>query len=229
MIHEKYRYSNTEEIVYHLKKFRNVKEDWQVDFFDEYGRHMLTFENDEETMEALYDMVKIGIVKQIGASDMYAYQFMKAQETARLHHWKTFVSMQSQYNVMYREDERELLKLLKEENVSMTPCVSLIAEKIAEFEKNKELGSEMATERKVDEDYPILMRIYELAKKHDVTMLQIALAWSFAKEGVAVPVIGIKSTSDLEEAAASVAIKLSPEEMRYLEEPYVPHKMLEVV
>ena len=81
----------------------------------------------------------------------------------------------------------------------------------------------------MDEDYPILMRIYELAKKHDVTMLQIALAWSFAKEGVAVPVIGIRSTLDLEEAAASVAIKLSPEEMRYLEEPYVPHKMLEVV
>lgn len=183
----------------------------------------------EETMGALYDMVKMGVVKQIGASDIYAYQFMKAQETARLRHWKTFVSMQSQYSVMYREDERELLKLLREENVSMTPYVSSILEKIAVFEKNKEIGIEMKVEQKMDEDYPILIRMNELAEKHDATMLQIALAWFFAKEGVTVPVIGIERTEELEEVATSVSIKLSPEEMQYLEEPYVPHRMLEVV
>lgn len=183
----------------------------------------------KETVEALHDLIKTGYIRQIGAADMYAYQFMKAQETARMHGWRTFVTMQSNYSLLYREDERELLKLLKEENVSVCSDLSWMLNKITAFKNDRKDQNEMIAEKNSDVDYPVLQRMSELAEKHDATLLQIATAWFFAKEDVVIPVIGIKGSDELDEMTASLQIKLSPEEMRYLEEPYMPHGMMEMV
>ncbi len=178
-----------------------------------------------ETMEALYDIVRVGRVKQLGACDLYAYQFMKAQETARIRHWRRFVSMQSQYHVLYREDERELLKMLQEAKVSFMPYLGAAAEKICLFRQCGFSEDAARAEQEKDADHSILLRMQELAQRHAATMLQIALAWLYAKQEVAAPVLRVKDTAELDEVAAAVKIKLNEEEIRYLEELYVPHRM----
>lgn len=178
-----------------------------------------------ETMEALYDIVCVGLVKQLGACDLYAYQFMKAQETARIRHWRRFVSMQSQYHVLYREDERELLKMLQEEKVSFMPYLGAAAEKICLFRRCDFSEDAARAEQEKDADHSILLRMQELAQRHAATMLQIALAWLYAKQEVAAPVLRVKDMAERDEVAAAVKIKLNGEEIRYLEELYVPHRM----
>lgn len=188
----------------------------------------------EETMGALHDLMKIKQIKYIGASTMRAYQFLKAQEVARSKHWHTFVTMQSRYNLVYREAERELVELLKEESVSMIPYTPLASGKLAKLcESDKlEFDSEWFLHRGYDvseiSDCSIIMRVKELAEKYQVTMSQIALAWLLGKEQVAAPVVGATRPEHLEEIINSIHVKMSEEDVRYLEEFYIPHILLDV-
>lgn len=205
----------------------------QTDYVDLYVIHRYD-ENVpiEETMEALNEVVESGKARYIGASTMYSYQFMKAQETARHHGWKTFISMQNHYNLIYREEEREMMKLLAEEHVQMTPYSPLAAGRLARPWESESLRSktdhakkQQEYERNKESDYGIVMRVKELAERHNANMAQIALAWMHAKEIVAAPVIGATKMKHLEDAAASVDLSLNKEEIQYLEELYVPHNV----
>lgn len=188
----------------------------------------------EETMEALCDLIKTKQIKSIGAADMRAYQFLKAQEVARNHHWRRFVTMQSRYNLIYREAERELLGLLKEENVSMTPDTPLASGRLAELcrefplEVQKHSFLNHGSDISRMSDYAIVLRVKEMAEKYQATMSQIALAWLFRKEQVAAPVVHAAVPEHLEEIAAAVNVKLTPADMQYLEELYIPHILLDV-
>lgn len=188
----------------------------------------------EETMEALNDVIKAGKTRYIGASTMHAYQFLKAQETARHHGWQPFISMQNHYNMIYREDEREMVRLLKEENVPMTPYSPLAAGRLSRVgagDSRRARTDDYSVgeyDHNRDKDLPIILRVKELAEKHGVSMAQISLAWLTQKDMVAAPVVGVTKTRHLEDAVASVDITLDAEEMRYLDELYVPHQILDV-
>lgn len=190
----------------------------------------------EETMEALYDLIKIKQIKSIGASTMRAYQFLKAQEIARSHHWRRFTAMWTRYNLIYREAERELVSLLKEENVSMFPYAPLVSKKVkksavdttAKLLKTPVLKQNGACNVSEASDHAILLRMKELAEKYGVTMAQISLAWLLQKEWVAAPVVEAASPEQVEEIAAALAVTLTKEDMQYLEELYIPHNLLDV-
>lgn len=186
----------------------------------------------EETMEALDQMVKSGKVRAIGASAMFGYQFMNMQHTAEINGWTKFVSMQNHYNLLYREDERELIPICNEQGVSRTPYSPLAAGRLS---RNTWNGDTMRSKTDVvaegkydstkDSDMEIVRRVEELAEKKNATMTQIALGWQFAK-GVAAPIIGATKAKYLDDAVGSLDIVLSPEDMVFLEKPYVPHKIV---
>ena len=186
----------------------------------------------EETMEALHQMVQSGKVRAIGASAMYGYQFMKMQYAAERSGWTKFVSMQNHYNLLYREDERELIPICNEQKVSRTPYSPLAAGRLsrptwsADTLRSK---TDVTVEGKYDatraSDMMIVQRVSELAEKKNATMTQIALAWQLAK-GVASPIIGATKAKYLEDAVGSFNITLSQEEVAFLEAPYVPHKIV---
>nr|WP_302597158.1 aldo/keto reductase [uncultured Cellulosilyticum sp.] len=186
----------------------------------------------EETMEALHQMVQSGKVRAIGASAMYGYQFMKMQYVAERSGWTKFVSMQNHYNLLYREDERELIPICNEQKVSRTPYSPLAAGRLsrptwsADTLRSK---TDVTAEGKYDatraSDMMIVQRVSELAEKKNATMTQIALAWQLAK-GVASPIIGATKAKYLEDAVGSFNITLSQEEVAFLEAPYVPHKIV---
>lgn len=186
----------------------------------------------EETMEALHQMVQSGKVRAIGASAMYGYQFMKMQYVAERSGWTKFVSMQNRYNLLYREDERELIPICNEQKVSRTPYSPLAAGRLsrptwsADTLRSK---TDVTAEGKYDatraSDMMIVQRVSELAEKKNATMTQIALAWQLAK-GVASPIIGATKAKYLEDAVGSFNITLSQEEVAFLEAPYVPHKIV---
>lgn len=188
----------------------------------------------EETMEALHDLIKTKQIRTIGASAMRAFQFLKAQEVARGHHWRRFVAMQSRYNLIYREAERELVELLKEEHVSMTPFTPLASGKLARICKDitVEYQKDFSLSKNYDiselSDNAIVLRVKELAEKYQVTMSQIALAWLFEKEQVAAPVVGAAQPEHLEEITNAIKVKLNQEDIHYLEELYIPHMLLDI-
>jgi aryl-alcohol dehydrogenase (NADP+) len=185
-------------------------------------------------MEALHDVVKAGKALYIGASSMYAWQFAKAQHTADLHGWTRFVAMQNHMNLVYREEEREMLPLCRDQGVGVIPWSPLARGFLA---GNRPREGWAATARaKADafademyfapEDFDVVDRVVALASERGVTPAQIALAWLLHKPGVTAPIIGASKMHHLEEAIAAVEIKLSDEEMRLLEEPYRPHRVL---
>lgn len=188
----------------------------------------------EETMEALHDLIKTKQIKTIGASAMRAYQFLKAQEVARGHHWRRFVAMQSRYNLIYREAERELVELLKEEHVSMTPFTPLASGKLAKIckETKPEVQGISSSNKSYDiremSDNAIVLRVKELAEKYQVTMSQIALAWLFEKDQVAAPVVGAAQPEHLEEITNAIKVKLNQDDIHYLEELYISHTLLDI-
>lgn len=204
-----------------------------TDYIDLYIIHRFDYSTPiEETMEALDSLVKAGKVRALGASAMYAYQFMNMQNIAEKNGWTKFVSMQNHYNLLYREDEREMIPVCKQQNVSLTPYSPLAAGHLTrtEWDTNtkRSLTDKMARE-KYDStekiDLPIIYRVAELAEKYNTKMSQIAIAWLFAK-GVTSPIIGATKASHYDDAAKALDINLTAEDIAYLDEPYQPHKIV---
>lgn len=186
----------------------------------------------EETMEALHKVVQSGKVRAIGASAMYGYQFAKLQSTAEKNGFTKFVSMQNHYNLLYREDERELIPICKEQEVALTPYSPLAAGRLSRPGWNADTlrsRTDKTAEGKYDStrdaDMEIVKRVSSLAEQKECTMTQIALAWQFAK-GIASPLIGATKAAYFDDAAGSLDISLSRGELDYLEELYVPHKIV---
>lgn len=203
-----------------------------TDYLDLYIIHRFDHSTPiEETMEALHSLVKTGKVRALGASAMYGYQFHNLQIAAEKNGWTPFISMQNHYNLIYREDERELIPICNQQNVALTPYSPLAAGRLSRTEWNNNSlrsQSDKIAIRKYDStqevDYQIVLRVNELAEKYGVTMTQIALAWQFAK-GVASPIIGATKAKYFDDAVGAFEVKLSIEDIAYLEELYVPHKV----
>ncbi len=186
----------------------------------------------EETMEALDKVVKSGKVRAIGASAMYGYQFLKMQYVAEKNNWTKFVSMQNHYNLLYREDERELIPICDDMNISRTSYSPLAGGRLSRptwsadtLRSKTDKAAANKYDSTKDMDMEIVKRVDELAKKKNVSMTQIALAWQLAK-GVASPIIGVTKEKYLDDAVGTFHVKLSKEDMDYLEELYVPHKVV---
>lgn len=204
-----------------------------TDYLDLYIIHRFDYETPiEETMEALNDLVKAGKVRALGASAMYGYQFYNMQLVAKEHGWARFEAMENHYNLLYREDERELIPICKQMGVSLMPYSPLAAGHLTRPQWNTDtlrsktdrvaMGKYDRTE---EQDMEIVRRVHELALKYNVKMQQIALAWHWAK-GVSAPIIGATKAAHLDDAAKALAVKLTPEDLSYLEEPYVPHRIV---
>jgi aryl-alcohol dehydrogenase-like predicted oxidoreductase len=203
-----------------------------MDYIDLYQIHRWDYETPiAETLEALHDIVKSGKVRYIGASSMYAWQFAQALYLADAHGWTRFVSMQPHYNLIYREEEREMLGLCKAEGIGVIPWSPMGRGKLArpwqdkpsttragtdEFGK-KLYGSTEAADRAVVE------RVTQLAAKRGLPQSQIALAWLLHKPVITAPIIGASKPQHLDDAAGAVTVDLTHEEIAWLEEPYVPH------
>jgi aryl-alcohol dehydrogenase-like predicted oxidoreductase len=203
----------------------------QLDYVDLYIIHRWDYSHPiEETMEALNECVKSGKVRYIGCSALYPYQLLKANMIAREHGWAEFISIQNHYNIIYREDERELAQLIEEEGMSMTPYSPLAAGRVCRMwtDNTKRNDADKFAKHKYDgakdTDMPIVERIKEISEKMKVTMAQVSIAWLLSKKNVASPVIGCTKIKQLEDLVAGVKIKLSEQDIKYLEELYKPHK-----
>ncbi len=186
----------------------------------------------EETMEALHDVVKAGKARYIGASSMYAWQFLKAQHTAERHGWTKFVSMQNYVNLLYREEEREMLPLCEAEGVGVIPWSPLARGRLTrdweESSKRSETDAFGKTlyDKTEEADRRVVEAVAAVANERGVPRAQIALAWVLQKRPVTSPIVGATKAHHLEDAAAALSIKLTDEEIRRLEEPYVPHAVI---
>lgn len=205
----------------------------ETDYVDLYQIHRWDYTTPiEETMEALHDVVKAGKVRYIGASAMYAWQFLKALHVAEQNGWTRFVSMQDHYNLIYREEEREMLPLCKAEKIGVIPYSPLAGGRLTRDPQEKTHRSETDQIAKqkydatADTDRLIIDQVAAVAEKHGVPRVQIALAWLLQKEPVTAPIIGATKISHLKDGVAALSIKLTPEEIASLEEPYVPHRIV---
>ncbi|MGL4697521.1 aldo/keto reductase [Enterococcus larvae] len=205
----------------------------QTDYIDLYIIHRWDYDTPiEETMEALHDVVKSGKVRYIGASAMYAWQFQKAQNVAEKNGWTKFISMQDHLNLIYREEEREMIPYCKSEGISLTPYSPLASGRLTRdlsVQTKRGETDEIARSKydnTADQDRLIIERTAELAEKYQVSRVHIALAWLLQKEPVAAPIIGATKLSHVETAVSAVDFKLSEEDIQYLEEPYVPHQIV---
>ena len=205
-----------------------------MDYVDLYIIHRWDYNTPiEETMETLNDIVQAGKARYIGASAMFAWQFAKALHTADLHGWTRFVSMQDHLNLIYREEEREMLPLCRDEKIGSTPYSPLASGRLTrDFAAEKTLRSEsdQVARNKYDStaeaDALVVARVAETAQKLGVSRVQIALAWLLQNEPVTAPIIGATKLSHLTDATSALAVKLTPQEVAYLEEPYVPHRIV---
>ncbi|MFC0213637.1 aldo/keto reductase [Paenibacillus chartarius] len=186
----------------------------------------------EETMEALHDVVKAGKARYIGASSMYAWQFLKAQHVAERNGWTRFVSMQNYLNLLYREEEREMLPLCREEGVGVIPWSPLARGRLTRDwdeqsarSETDEFGKSLYAQT-ADADRIVVNRVAEIASARDIPRAQVALAWVLQKEPVTAPIVGATKPHHLEDAVAALSVKLTPGEVASLEEPYVPHPIM---
>ena len=216
------------EIVYELEQ--SLKR-LDTDYIDLYQIHRWDNETPiEETLEALHDMIKAGKVRYIGASSMHAWQFAKALYLAERHGWTRFVTMQNHYNLIYREEEREMIGLCRAEGIGVIPWSPLARGRLArpwggEDTKRNEMDM-VATNlyaRSEEADHKVIDRLGEVAEKRGVPRAQLALAWLLAKPGVTAPIVGATKPHHLEDAVAALSVRLSTEEITALEELYVPH------
>jgi 1-deoxyxylulose-5-phosphate synthase len=205
----------------------------EMDHVDLYQIHRWDKETPiEETMEALHDVVRAGKARYIGASSMYAWQFARAQHVAETHGWTKFVSMQNHLNLVYREEEREMLPLCREDGIGVIPWSPLARGLLA---GNRGRGDDKRTTRAQtdafndvlyddsDADFAVVDRLLEVAEERGLPPAQVALAWLLHKPGVTAPIVGATKPGHLEDALAATDVVLSPEEIARLEEPYVPH------
>ncbi len=205
-----------------------------TDYVDLYQTHRWDYETPiEETMEALNDVVRAGKARYIGASAMYAWQFTKAQYTADLHGWTRFVSMQPHYNLLYREDEREMLPFCQDQGIAVIPFSPLargwLARKPTQGQNNtlRAHTDDLIKARYEREDnIAIIQRVSEVAEAHDIPMAQVSLAWMLSKLVVTAPIIGATKPHHLEDAIAALTVKLTPEEIQQLEAAYRPHPII---
>ena len=207
----------------------------KMDYVDLYQIHRWDYETSiEETMEALHDVVKSGKVRYIGASSMFAWQFAKAQYTAEMNGWTRFASMQNHYNLIYREEEREMIPCIQDQGVAMIPWSPLARGFFSGNHRKGDWGD--STRAKTDPyaqsmyyrdgDFIVADRVQEIAKGRGVSGSQIALAWVLSKSFVTAPIIGASKIEHLHQAIAASDIKLSDEEIKRLEELYRPHPIL---
>ncbi len=206
----------------------------KMDYVDLYQIHRWDYNTPiEETMEALHDVVKSGKARYIGASSMFAWQFSKAQYVADMHAWTRFASMQNHYNLVYREEEREMIPCLRDQGVAMIPWSPMAR---GFFAGNRTRGGGGDTTRAKtdpfanelyfrDEDFTIAEHANQVAKARSVSGSQIALAWVLSKPYVTAPIIGASKMNHLDEAIAALDIKLTDAEVERLEELYQPHRI----
>ena len=205
----------------------------QTDYVDLYIIHRWDYNTPiEETMEALHDVVKSGKARYIGASSMYAWQFQKAQNIAERNGWTKFISMQNHLNLIYREEEREMIPYASSEGIALTPYSPLASGRLTrDFSvQTKRAETDNIARSKYDEtadkDRLIIERVAQLAEHYQVSRVHIALAWLLQKESVAAPIVGATKLEHIETAAAAVNFKLTPEDVIFLEEPYIPHNIV---
>ena len=206
----------------------------QTDYVDLYQIHRWDYETPiEETLEALHDVVKSGKVRYLGASSMYAWQFAKALYLADLHGWTRFVSMQNHYNLLYREEEREMIPLCQSEGIGVIPWSPLARGRLArpwQSEPTKryetdQFGKSMYSHTE-EADRKVVDRLGQVAEQRVVPRAQLALAWLLSKPAIASPIVGATKPPHLQDVVAALALRLTPEEIASLEEPYMPHPVL---
>ena len=207
-----------------------------MDYIDLYIVHRWDYNTPiEETMAALHEVVRAGKARYIGASAMYAWQFQKALHVAERNGWTRFVSMQNHYNLIYREEEREMMPLCVEEKIAATPYSPLASGRLARnwSETTTRLETDPIARQKYDAtaaaDKVVVERVAEVAEKYGTPMSHIALAWMLHKRPVVAPVIGATKLSHLESAVAAADVKLALDDIAYLEEPYVPHPVVGLI
>jgi 1-deoxyxylulose-5-phosphate synthase len=199
----------------------------QTDYIDLYQIHRWDYDTPaEETLEALHDAVRSGKVRYIGASSMYAWQFAKALYLAELNGWTRFASMQNHYNLIYREEEREMLPLCADQGIGVIPWSPLARgrltrpwDAVTARAETDEFGKTLYR----DEDRQIVERVIDLAAKRNSSPAQVALAWLLRNPAVTSPIVGVTKPEQLTQALSAVDVQLDDAEVTYLEEPYAPH------
>ena len=205
-----------------------------MDYVDLYIYHQWDFNTPmEEIMEGLHNVVQKGKARYIGISNCYAYQLAKANAYARSKGWEEFISVQGHYNLIFREEEREMARLCHEENIAMTPYSALASGRLAKHpgETSKRLVEDSFAKGKYDDsadkDLKIIERVEEIAQKRNVSMTEVSLAWLLTR--VTSPVVGATKLHHIDGAVKAVDFKLTDEEIQYLEELYIPHKLVGVM
>ena len=203
-----------------------------TDYVDLYQIHRWDYTTPiEETLEALHDIVKAGKARYIGASSMYSWQFAKAIYTSRLNGWTEFVSMQNHLNLLYREEEREMLPFCEDQKIAVIPWSPLARGRLTRDWDDKTNRSETDEFGKTlykqaeDADRKIVEKVAEIAKGHGISRAQVATAWILQKSAVTAPIIGASKAQHLTDAVGSLTVKLSAEDIAALEAPYIPHNV----
>jgi aryl-alcohol dehydrogenase (NADP+) len=203
-----------------------------MDYVDLYQIHRFDYETPiEETLEALHDVVRMGKARYIGASSMYAWQFAKMLYKAGQLGLTRFVTMQNHYNLVYREEEREMLPLCREEGIGVIPWSPLARGFLAGNRRREDYGETVRAKTDEyaqglyyqDSDFEVVNRVTEVAQRRGVSNAQVALAWLLAQPGVTSPIVGASKMNHLEDALAALELKLESAELKALEAPYTPH------
>ena len=207
----------------------------QMEYVDLYQIHRWDYDTPiEETMEALHDVVKAGKARYIGASSMFAWQFAKAQYTAEMHGWTRFVSMQNHYNLVYREEEREMIPFCTDQGVALIPWSPMARGFFTGNHRKGDWGDTVRAKTDSfgqqlyyqDADFTVADRVLAIAKQRGLSGPQIALAWVLNKSYITAPIIGASKLEHLEQSLAALDIKLTQDEIKGLEEPYQIHPIL---
>ena len=206
----------------------------ETNYIDLYICHMWDYSSPiEEVMEALHEQVVAGKVRYIGISNCFAWQLEKANQIAEKNGWSKFVSIQNHYNLLFREEEREMVRCCEYNNIAMTPYSSLASGRLVRdwTETTKRLEEDLFAKSKYDstseQDKIVVERVAEIAQKKNMTRIQVALGWLLSK--TTSPVVGATKISHIEDAIKAISVELTDEEKQYLEEPYVPHKLVGVM
>lgn len=206
----------------------------QMDYVDLYVYHFWDYNTPiEDIMEGLHNVIKQGKARYIGISNCYAYQLAKANAIARQNGWEEFISIQGHYNLIFREEEREMVPLCKEENIALTPYSSLASGRLSKHpgEESKRMREDSFAKEKydatADADLKIIHRVEEIAQIRGVSMSEVYLAWLIKK--TTSPTVGATKKHHIDTAVKAVELELTDEEMKYLEELYVPHELVGVM
>jgi len=219
----------------HVEQMLNKSlENLGMDYVDLYICHMWDYNTPiEEIMEGMNNAVKVGKVRAIGISNCFAWQLAKANAIAERNGWAKFVSVQGHYNLLFREEEREMVPLCEEDNIALTPYSALAGGRLSKRpgETSKRLEEDNVARMKYDaaaaQNSVIINRVAELADRYGVTMTQVALAWLLQK--ITAPVVGATKLHHIEGAVAALDFHLTEDDMNYLEEMYTPHKLVGVM